>query len=90
MQDEPETTTEQEHGEGKHIQQAERWMNDHGRPSYDFMMNTAEKGNAEAVETIANWAQDFDVDFDGTVPLTEMVQRIWLAMGESNSDASYS
>ncbi|MBX4191194.1 MAG: hypothetical protein KW804_00100 [Candidatus Doudnabacteria bacterium] len=85
--DEPETTIEQEEGDNQQIKQAERFLNDQGRPSFDYMMNIAKRHTAQASEIIMEWAEKYDITFDPTLPLEETVQRIWTAM-ESSPDAS--
>ncbi len=86
MQDEPETTTEQEAG-GTEILHAQQWLNDHERPSFDYLMGIAKRHTAQAVEIIMEWAERYNVQFDPNMPLEEAVHRIWTAM-ESSPDQS--
>ncbi|MBX4187447.1 MAG: hypothetical protein KW802_04340 [Candidatus Doudnabacteria bacterium] len=88
MPDEPETTTEQEQGtDGSSVRHAQQWLNDHDRPSFDYMMGIAKRHTAQAAEIIMEWAEKYNVQFDPTLPLEDVVQRIWTAM-ESSPDTS--
>jgi hypothetical protein len=86
MQDEPETTTESEAG-GSEMRHAQQWLNDHERPSFDYLMGIAKRHTAQAAEIIMVLAEKYNIQYDRSMPLEEAVHRIWTAM-ESSPDQS--
>lgn len=87
--DEPETTIEAEETDNEEIRQAEKWLNEHGRPSFEVLMKLAQKHTPQAAELLQGYAEQYDVNWDPDRTLEDTVHQIWQKMEESNSDASY-
>jgi hypothetical protein len=88
MQDEEDTTIESEEADNEQIKQAQKWLNDHERPSFEVLMKLAKKHTPQAAEILQGYAEEYDVNWDPDRTLEDTVHQIWQAM-ESNSDATY-
>jgi hypothetical protein len=86
IDEERDTTIEQDMRDSGQIRNAESWLRDHGKPTYEHMMSLARTGTNESAEVIRELAENYNIAFDSRSTLQEMVQKIWSAM-ESSPDA---
>jgi hypothetical protein len=86
MAEEQDTMFEQEEG-SLAVRQANEWLNDHGRPSFDVLMDLARRHTAQAKEILWEYAERYDITHDPTMRLEDLVHRIWTAM-ESSPDTA--
>jgi hypothetical protein len=62
------------------IQHAHEWLNEHGQPSYSYLMNLAELDTVEAHDELMELAQVYDIAYDPSATSNELVEKIRLHM----------
>jgi hypothetical protein len=58
------------------IEDKEDWLNEHGDPDFAYLQSLATDGSPEALEKLANIAEDLNVEHDADTPTEELINRI--------------
>jgi hypothetical protein len=66
--------------ENEIIQHSQEWLNDHGQPSYSHMRKLADEGTVESRDQLEELADQYDVQYDSSTSLQELIERIRLYM----------
>lgn len=64
------------------VEDANRFLKDHDRPTYDQLERLIQKGTPEALETLRHLADDHNVDWDDDTKAQELTDKIALAIDE--------
>jgi hypothetical protein len=63
------------------IQHSQEWLNEHGQPSYSYLKKLAENENLDAREELVELAERYNVPYDKSTTLKDLVEKIRLFMG---------
>ncbi len=63
----------------------EEYQNEHGQPSFEYLLSLVSEGDEDSVEKIKSIAEDLNVGADIDIPPAELIEMIRLAV-ERNQD----
>lgn len=64
----------------------EAWLNENGRPNYEYLQSLATHKTPENLEQLRLIADDLNVDYHSTLPAQELVDRIRLTLSQDDSE----
>jgi len=66
--------------ESEMIQNSLEWLNDHGHPSFSHLQKLAGEGTIESRDQLEELADGYNIQYDSTTGVGELVNRIRLYM----------
>jgi len=69
-------------------QKLEEYRNEHGQPSFDYLLSLVSEGDADSVEKIKSIAEDLNVGADIDTPPAELIEMIRLTV-QRNQDVGF-
>lgn len=69
------------------IQHANEWLNNHGQPSYEVLKSLSDSGTPEAMETLQQLADKYNISYVQDTTPSELVDKIRLAMRENSENS---
>ncbi len=71
----------------KTIQNANDWLSGHGQPSYEVLKSLAELGTPEAMESLRQLAERYNISYVTDTSANELLDKISGAMREESENS---